>query len=275
MLYICATPIGNLEDITLRVLRILKEVDLICAEDTRHTLPLLNHYGIKKPLLSCHEHNETRRAAEITARLAAGENIAYVSDAGMPLVSDPGAVLVRECIAQGLDFTVLPGASAATAALVLSGLDSDEFRFVGFLPRFGAKRTEKLAMLKTLDCTAIIYESPNRVAATLRDMAVALGGDRECALVREITKLHEQTRRGTVSDLADEYEQNPPKGECVLLLAAASAAATDADDDAVRAEVRRLSALGLKPRDVAKEVARNLGIATNRAYEIVMEERNR
>ncbi len=215
-LYLCATPIGNLEDITLRVLRILQEADSIWAEDTRHTLGLLNHYDIKKPLLSCHEHNERERASELIRELRQGKSIAFCSDAGMPGISDPGATLLAACAKEGLPVTVLPGASAVPTAAVLSGLYSEPFTFYGFLPREKKPRNALLDKLKTQEGLLLLYESPVRIPATLKELLAALG-DRPAAVLRELTKVHEEAARGTLSLLCARFSE-PPRGECVIAI---------------------------------------------------------
>lgn len=274
MLYICATPIGNLEDITLRALRILREVDAIYAEDTRHTLGLLNHYEIKKPLISCHEHNEAHRAEEICERLEAGEKIAYVSDAGTPLISDPGARIVAECVQRGLEFTVLPGASAATTALILSGLSSDAFYFVGFLPRTGSARKQKIDEIAKIPGTLILYESPNRVSATLSDLVNGMGGERQCALVREMTKLHEEAVRGTLTELSERFMETPPRGECVIVVAGADPEEkTSASPEEIARVIADMRDSGMKPRAVAKEIAQRFNVSANEAYELVIRQK--
>lgn len=274
MLYICATPIGNLEDITYRTVRILNEVDAIYAEDTRHTLILLNHYDIKKPLISCHEHNEAYRAEEIAKRLSNGENIAYVSDAGTPLIQDPGARIVKECVHQGLDFTVLPGASAATTGLILSGLSSDAFYFAGFLPRTGSKRTQKIEEIAKIPATLIIYESPNRVGATFSDLLKHMGENRRSALVREMTKTHEEAVRGTLFELAERYAENAPRGECVIVIEGAKPdEKTEASPEEIYAAIDKMRNEGHKPRSIAKEIAKQFSISSNQAYEMVVSER--
>lgn len=271
MLYICATPIGNLEDITLRALRILSEADAIYAEDTRQSLKLLNHYEIKKPLISCHEHNEAARAEEIAKRLEANETIVYVSDAGTPLISDPGVRIVSECVKRGLEFTVLPGASAATTALILSGLSDEGFLFMGFLPRSGAKRRERMDELRTLKYPAIIYESPNRVHKTLSELRELLGDNRGCAVVREMTKLHEEAVRGTLFSLTQRYDEAPPKGECVIVIAPAEAASAQPPDyDAIRDAIDAMRDESMKPRDIAREISRRFLIPANEAYDLIV-----
>ncbi len=271
MLYICATPIGNLEDITLRALRILREADAIYAEDTRQSLKLLNHYEIKKPLISCHEHNEAARAEEIAKRLEENENIVYVSDAGTPLISDPGMRIVSECVKRGLEFTVLPGACAATTALILSGLSDEGFLFMGFLPRSGAKRRERMDELRALKYPAIIYESPNRVHKTLGELRELLGDDRGCAVVREMTKLHEEAVRGTLSALIQRYDEAPPKGECVIVIAPTEEAVAEPPDyDAIRDAIAAMRERRMKPRDIAREISKRFLIPANEAYELIV-----
>lgn len=271
MLYICATPIGNLEDITLRVLRVLREVDAIYAEDTRHTRILLNHYEIKKPLISCHEHNEAQRAEEIAERLLTGETLAYVSDAGTPLISDPGARIVAECVKRNIEFTVLPGACAATTALILSGLSSDSFYFAGFLPRTGAERKKKIEEISKIPGTVILYESPNRAGATLKELAKSTGGERQCALVREMTKLHEEAVRGTLLNLSEMYAEEPPRGECVIAIAGALPAENaPASPEEIARAIDEMRGKGWKPRAVAKEIAQRFSMSANEAYELVI-----
>lgn len=210
-------PIGNREDITQRALRVLNEVDCICCEDTRTTGLLLTHYGIRKPLLSLHEHNERQRAPEIARRAAAGELFAVVSDAGMPGVSDPGYRLIQELKSAGVEFTVLPGPSAVVTALVGSGLPSDSFFFGGFLPVKSGKRRQALQAALAMGCTCIFYESPFRIVKSLKELA-DLAPQVPVCLARELSKLHETYHRGTAESLAAEMETHPPKGEMVLLI---------------------------------------------------------
>ena len=210
-LYLCPTPIGNMEDMTLRALRVLRECHRIYCEDTRNTGAMLSRLGISKPLISCHEHNEEGRAEEIAGRVAEGEAIAFVSDAGLPGISDPGERLVAAFIQRGLPFEVLPGPSASLTALVLSGLPAKEACFVGFLPRTGKERREAVARLARHRGTLIVYESPLRVAETAAELAAAWG-DRKAVLCRELTKLYEETVRSTLCGLAGTYAHKPPKG---------------------------------------------------------------
>lgn len=210
-------PIGNREDITRRALQVLEEVDCICCEDTRNTGMLLAHYGIRKPLLSLHEHNERQRAPEVARRAAAGESFAVVTDAGMPGVSDPGYRLIQELKAQEVAFTVLPGPSAVVTALVGSGLPSDSFYFGGFLPVKSGKRRQTLQAALAMGCTCIFYESPFRIVKSLKELA-ELAPEAPVCVARELTKLHETYHRGAAALLAEEMEAHPPKGEIVLLI---------------------------------------------------------
>ena len=269
MLYLIATPIGNMEDITLRALRILQEVDAVYAEDTRHSALLLSHYDIKKPLFSCHEHNEAEKAQEIAERLKRGENIAYISDAGMPCISDPGQRLSDMCMTEGLPFTVLPGASASVTALALSGLPTDRFLFYGFLPRTGKERKEAIELVCYSPCTVIIYESPNRVYDTLCNLCETAGESRRCALVREITKIYEQSVRDTLLSLCKRYESEPPKGECVIILEGKSQETASQED--IDGMILRLLSEGMTAKDVAREVAEMTGAKKNEVYRRVLE----
>lgn len=271
-LYLCATPIGNLEDITLRVLHTLERVDFIACEDTRHTLKLLNYYGIKKPLISCHEHNERASAERIIARLQAGESAAMVSDAGMPGVSDPGAVLVQLCIAHGVPFTVLPGACAALTALVLSGIDNAAFVFEGFLPREGRARREAMERLITQTRTSIFYESPQRLTRTLTALAETVGA-RKIAVLRELTKIHESVFRGTVAQAIAYFEANPPKGEFVLVLQGAPQQEPLAELDALPVEeaLKILLERGVEKKEAIKQLARARKVKKDDIYKIALE----
>jgi 16S rRNA (cytidine1402-2'-O)-methyltransferase len=219
MLYIVATPIGNLSDITLRALEVLKSVDLVAAEDTRYSGMLLKHFGIKKPFISYHEHNEAMRTAELVERLAGGENIALITDAGTPGLSDPGARLIRECIKRQLSFTVIPGSSSILTALVGSGFSIEKFCFRGFLPIKSGQRERELRAAAERDETTIFFESPHRLAKTLV-ACVDIMPDRQLCVARELTKKFEEFRRGTPRELVAHYETRPPKGEIVLVISA-------------------------------------------------------
>ena len=217
MLYVVATPIGNLGDITLRALEVLKSVDLIAAEDTRHSGLLLKHLGIKKPFLSYHEHNEAMRTAELVERLANGENIGLITDAGMPGISDPGVRLVHECIKRDLSFTIIPGPSSILTALIGSGLSTKKFSFRGFLPVKSGQRERALRAAAESGETIIFFESPYRLIKTLA-ACVDIMPDRQLCVARELTKKFEEFHRGTASELFAHYEANPPKGEIVLVI---------------------------------------------------------
>jgi 16S rRNA (cytidine1402-2'-O)-methyltransferase len=265
-LVVCPTPIGNLEDITLRVLSALREADVVACEDTRRTRVLLDRYGVKARLVSYHEHNEQARAAELVGRMRDGAVVALVSDAGMPLVSDPGYLLVRGCVAAGLPVEVLPGPSAAITALVASGMPADEWHFHGFLPR---KKGELREVLSHPDGTLVAFESPRRVPATLSLLA-ELDPEREVAVCRELTKAHEEIVRGTAAELAGRYADAPPKGEVVLVLGPpargpAEGAAGEADPAALDA-VRKLVDAGAHPRKAATVVASLTGTSANALY---------
>jgi 16S rRNA (cytidine1402-2'-O)-methyltransferase len=218
MLYVVSTPIGNLGDITLRALDALKSVDVIAAEDTRHSGMLLKRFEIKKPLLSYHEHNEAMRAAQLVERLAAGEDVALITDAGTPALSDPGARLIRECIKRGLPFTIIPGPSSILAALVGSGFSTEKFCFRGFLPIKSGQRERELRGAADREETTIFFESPYRLTKMLA-ACIGIMPDRQLCVARELTKKFEEFRRGTASELLAHYQAHPPKGEIVLIAA--------------------------------------------------------
>jgi 16S rRNA (cytidine1402-2'-O)-methyltransferase len=269
-LVVCPTPIGNLEDVTLRVLAALREADVVACEDTRRTRVLLDRYGVKARLVSYHEHNERTRAGALVDRMLAGETVALVSDAGMPLVSDPGYVLVRACVAAGLPVEVLPGPSAAITALVASGLPADEWHFHGFLPR---KKGELRRVLSEPGGTLVAFESPRRVPGTLALLA-AVDPDRPVAVCRELTKAHEEVVRGSASELAERYSESPPRGEVVLVLGAAvgSEAAHGSPEPAGLDALRRLVEAGAKPRPAAAVVAELTGGKANELYRALTRE---
>lgn len=219
MLYVVATPIGNLGDITLRALEILKDVDLVAAEDTRHSGILLKHYQIDKPLVSYHEHNEAMRTAQLVERLAAGEKVALISDAGTPGLSDPGARLIRECIKRELPFTIIPGPSSISTALVGSGFSAEKFFFGGFLPNKSGRRERELRAAATREETSVYFESPYRLTKTLK-ACIEIMQDRQICVARELTKKFEEFRRGTADELLAHYEARPPKGEIVVVISA-------------------------------------------------------
>ena len=269
MLLLCATPIGNLGDLTPRGREALTTCDAVYCEDTRRTLTLLNHIGIKKPLVSCYRENERQRAQEVVARIQAGETIVYVSDAGMPGVSDPGEALIAACIAHNLSYSVLPGASAVLMAAVMSGLPAMPFSVFGFFPREKKAQKPLLEQLKRLDHTVIFYESPNRVHATLTALLEGLG-DLDAAVLRELTKLHEEVARGTLSELAARYETDAPRGECVLCIRCRTAA-QNADAPDLETLLKNLLSSGLSVRDAAAEAASACGVPKKEAYAKALE----
>jgi 16S rRNA (cytidine1402-2'-O)-methyltransferase len=273
-LYLVSTPIGNLEDITLRALRVLKEVDLIACEDTRHTRKLLDHFGIRKPTISYHEHNELARAEELAERLARGESVALVTDAGTPGISDPAYRIVTAAIERGVTVMPIPGATAMIAGLVASGLPTDAFLFAGFLPQKKSARRTRLEELKAERATLVCYEAPHRIRETLAD-ALDILGDRDAAIARELTKLHEQFLRGPLSDLLARFEANAPRGEMTLVIAG------NRDDNFLQAgnvsigeQVERLMAgEGLSRNDALKRAARSRGLAKREAYQLLLDEK--
>jgi 16S rRNA (cytidine1402-2'-O)-methyltransferase len=259
-LVVCATPIGNLEDVTIRVLDALRAADAVACEDTRHTRLLLERHGISTRTLSLHEHNERSRAGELVERMRSGETVALVSDAGTPLVSDPGFALVRACVQAGIEVEALPGPSAVLAALVVSGLPSDRWRFVGFLPRARGQLSELLAGATD---TLVAFESPARLAGTL-ELLAAQDPARPVAVCRELTKLHEEVRRGSAAELAVYYREIPARGEVVLVVGAAEVARAPLAD--ALAAVRELIDAGAKPRPAAAAVAKLTGLRANELY---------
>ncbi len=274
-LYLVATPIGNLEDITLRALRILKEVDQIACEDTRHTLKLLNHFDIHKPLVSYHEHNELTRAPELVLAMEEGASIALVSDAGMPLVSDPGHRLVTLAIRHHLPVVPIPGPAALLAALSASGLPNEEFLFLGFLPARSGERQRALERLRIEDRTLIFYEAPHRIADTIAD-AVAILGDRPACLAREVTKLHEEFRRGKLTELFQSLEEHPAKGEITLVIGAAEKSVAGASLDTAQSLAARVEELmhqaKLDRKEALKLAARERGMTKRDAYRQLLDE---
>ena len=269
MLLLCATPIGNLGDLTPRVCEALTNCDVVYCEDTRRTLTLLNHIGVKKPLVSCYRENERQRAEEVVRRLEAGETIVYVSDAGMPGVSDPGEALIQACIQHNQPYSVLPGASAVLMAAVMSGLPAMPFSFFGFFPREKKAQKPLLEQLKRLDHLVLFYESPNRVHATLVALQESLG-DLNAAVLRELTKLHEEVARGTLSELAAKYSESDPRGECVIaVLCRAQTQTGDAPD--LEALLRQFLSSGASVRDAAAEAAQACGIPKKEAYAKALE----
>ncbi len=269
-LYVVSTPIGNMGDFSFRAVDVLKSASAVLAEDTRHSRHLLDRYDIATPLVPYHEHNEAKSIPRIIARLQAGEQLALISDAGTPLLSDPGARLVRAAVEAGIIVSPVPGASALLAALVASGLDLERFTFYGFLPRKGADRRLTVAEVVALRHAAVLYEAPSRVGATLAEVAQAGGGERETVVARELTKQYEEMRRGTVATLAAYYHGAPPRGEVVIVIAGA-AAPTGATEDELRSRTAELREQGLSPRDVAASLASEMGASRNLAYRLAHE----
>jgi 16S rRNA (cytidine1402-2'-O)-methyltransferase len=276
-LYLVGTPIGNLEDITLRALRILREADQIAAEDTRHTQKLLNHYEISRPLVSYHEHNEMTRAPELLIALEQGAKIALVSDAGMPLVSDPGYRLVTLCLRHHIPVVPIPGPSALLASLSASGLPNQEFLFVGFLPARSGERRRALEHLRIEDRTIILYEAPHRVEECIADAQEILG-DRPACLAREVTKVHEEFRRGKLSALAESLAENPARGEITLLIGPADPSDVRAQADSAQSLTERVEELirqaKLDRKEALKLAAKERGLTRRAAYDRMLEERN-
>ena len=273
-LYIVATPIGNLGDITQRAIQILHDVDLIAAEDTRHTRKLLQHYGIDTKTVSYHEHNEQQRSEELFARLKEGTDIAIVSDAGTPGINDPGFRLVRLAHENEINIVSVPGPSALVTALVASGLPTDEFYFGGFLPARSTARRNRLNELRDIRATLIFYEAPHRLAAALKDAADVFGA-RQAVIARELTKLHEEFRRGTLSELANHYASESPRGEIVLLIDRNRNELTESDNNSdIVTLVAGFEAEGLDHRAALKKAARELGLTRSEAYRRLMAARS-
>ncbi|MBO5571329.1 MAG: 16S rRNA (cytidine(1402)-2'-O)-methyltransferase [Ruminococcus sp.] len=272
-LYIIGTPIGNMEDITLRQLDMLAGVDFICAEDTRVTLKLLNRYDIKKQLVSFHEHSSKADAQHIIDRLMAGENGGVVTDAGMPCISDPGEVLVKLCAENGIDVKVVPGPSAVVSAVALSGLSVRRFTFEGFLPVPKKERAERLELLRNETAVMVFYEAPHKLKTTLADLCECFGGDRRISLCRELTKIHEEVLRMTLSEAVEYYNSNEPRGEFVLVVEGRNA--DDSEDITIGqalAQVKKLIDMGEKPTDACKAVAKETGFKKSELYAALQSE---
>lgn len=276
-LFIVATPIGNLSDITYRAVKVLGDVDLIACEDTRHTRKLLQHFGITTKTISYHDHNEQERSDQLLETLREGKNIAVVSDAGTPSISDPGFRLVRAAIEAGVAVVPVPGPSALITALVAAGVPTDEFFFAGFLSAKSHARQIKLRELASVPATLIFYEAPHRLAATLQD-ALAILGEREAVVARELTKLHEEIRRGRLSELAEHYSQENPRGEIVLIIDR-NVLSDSAHDGSAQYSVEQLvanfEAEGVDHRAALKKAARELGLSRAEAYRRLQVERGR
>lgn len=266
ILYICPTPIGNLEDITLRTIRILGEVDLIAAEDTRHTIKLLNHYDIKKPLTSYHEHNIKEKGIELIEKLNEGKSIALVSDAGMPGISDPGQELIRQAIDEGIDVIALPGATASITALVISGLPTDKFIFEGFLSSKKGERKKELDKIKEYRKTTIIYEAPHRLINLLEDMVEILE-DRKISISRELTKKYEETFRGTATEALGKFKESGVKGEFVIIVDG-NHEEKEIEEIDIGQLLEKYISEGFTKKEAVKKVSEETGIAKNLVYKI-------
>lgn len=277
MLYLCATPIGNLEDITYRVLRILKEVDLIAAEDTRNSIKLLNHFEIKTPMTSYHEYNKYEKGRYLVEQMQEGKNIALITDAGTPGISDPGEELVAMCYEAGIPVTSLPGPAACITALTISGLPTRRFAFEAFLPSDKKERAVILEELKRETRTIILYEAPHRLVKTLEELSENLG-DRKIALCRELTKKHETVFRGSLSEAVFWYKENPPKGECVMVLEGRSReemeqeARQQWEDMPLEAHMEHYMGQGIDKKEAMKLVAKDRGISKRDVYQALLKD---
>lgn len=265
ILYLVATPIGNLADLSYRAIETLKAVDLIACEDTRHSLKLLNHYGISKKLISYHEHNERERAAELVSIIEKGSSIAVISDAGTPAINDPGQVIVQQAIRAGLEIVSIPGAVAFVNAAIVSGLPTDSLFFGGFLPSKAGERRKRLEEVRDLPATLIFYESPHRLVKSLSDCREVLG-PRKAAAVRELTKLHEETIRGTLVELWSHFSSANPKGEFVLVIDKAGKGESEARTDSLAERVAELESSGVDHKAALKAAAKEFGISRSEAY---------
>lgn len=277
MLYLCATPIGNLEDITYRVLRILKEVDLIAAEDTRNSIKLLNHFEIKTPMTSYHEYNKYEKGRYLIEQMQEGKNIALITDAGTPGISDPGEELVAMCYEAGIPVTSLPGPAACITALTISGLPTRRFAFEAFLPSDKKERAVILEELKRETRTIILYEAPHRLVKTLEELSENLG-DRKISLCRELTKKHETVFRGSLSEAVFWYKENPPKGECVMVLEGRSReemeqeARQQWEDMPLEAHMEHYMSQGIDKKEAMKLVAKDRGISKRDVYQALLKD---
>jgi len=269
-LFLCATPIGNLKDITLRVLETLQEVDLIACEDTRHTLKLLTHFSIVKPVTSYFEHNKKYKGEKIITKLLEGKDVALVSDAGMPGVSDPGQDLVEECIANGIEVIALPGPVAAITGLVLSGLSTQRFCFEGFIPRVKGEKRAFFKKLANEERTLIFYEAPHRFLGTLEIMGEVFGDQRQMAACRELTKKFEEVVRGTISDVLKHFNQKNIKGEFTIVVAGAEPIKEEKGMDWALAKVAELQSQGLTAKEAVKQAAQEADISKRELYDQVM-----
>lgn len=270
VLYLVATPIGNLADITERALKVLSEVDFVAAEDTRNSGLLLSRLGLKKPMVSYHDHNRAERGPEIIERLKNGESCALISDAGMPAISDPGEDLVALCAIEGIKVSIIPGACAAVSALALSGLSTRRFSFEGFLPAAGKERKKRLTDISKDERTLIIYEAPHRLKKTLAELAEYFGGDRRIALCRELTKLNEEILRFTIAGAIEYYESTEPRGEYVLVIEGAPEASEEEESLNIADRAAVLMAGGMSQKDAIKTIVKETGLPKNKVYAEVL-----
>jgi 16S rRNA (cytidine1402-2'-O)-methyltransferase len=271
-LYLVATPIGNLEDITLRALRLLKEVDLILAEDTRHSRKLLSHFTITTPLESYHQHSGPKRVQALVEQLIQGKTMALISDAGTPAVSDPGVELVQVCIAQNIPVVALPGANAVLSALIISGLPTDRFVFEGFLNDNQTKRKEQITAWKTEPRTIVFYEAPHRLRKTLAELLTMLDPQRPLVWTRELTKIYEQVGRSSLQEVQHFFQEHEPKGEFTLVLAGITEhQPRDLSDEALSQELKRLVQSGQSPSEAARSLAEETGLPRRRIYRLSLE----
>ena len=270
-LYLVGTPIGNLEDITFRALRVLKQADVIAAEDTRHTGKLLQHFQIKTPQISYHDHNTQQRIPQLINRLEKGEAIALVTDAGMPGISDPGYELVCACVEANITVVPIPGPSAVVAAVAAAGLPCDRFTFEGFLPVKGKARKARIEALKTEERTAVFYESPHRILKTLTELETALGSEREVAIARELTKRYEEFWRGTVKGAIAHYKHTPPKGEFTLLISPAPPRSLSLSTEAIITELKTLLAQGQSRTEASRNLAKRSDRSKREIYQLSLD----
>jgi len=270
ILYVVGTPIGNLEDMTFRAVRILQTVDLIAAEDTRHTGKLLQHFQVKTPMISYHEHNQNSRIPDLLAQLVEGKNIALVSDAGIPGISDPGYELVRSCVESTLTVVPIPGPSAAITALCASGLPTERFVFEGFLPSKSTQRREYLTSLQTEARTLIFYESPHRLRDTLADLAMVWGQERRIAIARELTKLHEEFWRGTIFQAIAVYQHREPQGEYTLIVAGNPPHPVELTAEQVKAELLDMVKSGVSRSQASRQLAEETGLPRRYLYQLAL-----
>jgi 16S rRNA (cytidine1402-2'-O)-methyltransferase len=269
-LYIVGTPIGNLEDMTFRAVRILQSVDIIAAEDTRHTGKLLQHFQIKTPQISYHEHNRNTRIPEVIEQLKYGKAIALVSDAGMPGISDPGYELIKACVDDGIDVVPIPNATAAITALSASGLPTNKFLFDGFLPAKNQQRREYLETLSTETRTLVFYESPHRLRETLQDFADILGSDRQIVIARELTKLYEEFWRGTIEEAIAYYQEKEPQGEYTLLVAGTPPSQPQLTEAELKAELLAMMKQGISRSQASRQLAKEISISRNKLYQLAL-----